>query len=133
MNASPAGKRRIAAAAEQQQFGSAYSFGGVGGAAGAGGLAGAAGGGGLGFGENPEGFINPVGGRSGGNGGGLLDSYLYRLNSPVATVAAIAVSACLLVITIFAVMFAVVQVSVPTQKRIKCALIVRTRRNTTFP
>lgn len=99
MNASPAGKRRIAAAAEQQQFGNSYSFGSGGSYSGS-------------FGENGEIF------NSGGGVGSMSDTssstlnrYISRLNSPVTTIAAISVSACLLIITIFAVIFAVLQVS----------------------
>lgn len=83
INASPAGKRRIAAAAEQQQFGSSY-------------------------------------GNSGGLYGNLLDdsdgstsaSGLFsRVGSPFTTITAIAVAACLLIVTVFALIFAVLQVS----------------------
>ncbi|XP_061398661.1 furin-like protease 2, partial [Musca vetustissima] len=87
INASPAGKRRIAAAAEQQQFGSSY-------------------------------------GNSGGLYGNLLDdsdgttgvSGLFsRVGSPLTTITAIAVAACLLIVTVFAVIFAVLQVSINNQ------------------
>lgn len=84
INASPAGKRRIAAAAEQQQFGSSY-------------------------------------GNSGGLYGNLLDdsdattgvSGLFsRVGSPLTTITAIAIAACLLIVTVFAVIFAVLQVGI---------------------
>ncbi|XP_053949686.1 furin-like protease 2 isoform X1 [Anastrepha ludens] len=82
INASPAGKRRIAAAAEQQQFGSAYS-------------------GGLYGGLLDE---DAVGGNGGAFGG-----FFSRVGSPLTTITAIAVAACLLVITVFALIFAVLQ------------------------
>lgn len=87
INASPAGKRRIAAAAEQQQFGSSY-------------------------------------GNSGGLYGNLLDDtdgsatgvngLFSRVGSPLTTITAIAVAACLLIVTVFAVIFAVLQVGIYT-------------------
>lgn len=70
INASPAGKRRIAAGAEQQ-FGSPYNS-----------------------------FDD-----SSSNG------VLARVGSPLTTITAIAVAGCLLIVTVFAVIFAVLQVS----------------------
>lgn len=100
INASPAGKRRIAAAAEQQQFGTSYgNNGGLYGnlleddalSGALGGVYGAAG----------------IGGGGDGNGG-----FFSRVGSPLTTITAIAVAACLLIVTVFAVIFAVLQVSV---------------------
>ncbi|XP_036319238.1 furin-like protease 2 isoform X2 [Rhagoletis pomonella] len=82
INASPAGKRRIAAAAEQQQFGSAYS----------GGLYG--------------GLLDE---DTAGGSGGAFGGFFSRVGSPLTTITAIAVAACLLVVTVFALIFAVLQ------------------------
>ncbi|XP_059222311.1 furin-like protease 2 isoform X2 [Stomoxys calcitrans] len=82
INASPAGKRRIAAAAEQQQFGSSYGN--------SGGLYGN--------------LLDDSDGASGGVGG-----LFSRFGSPLTTITAIAVAACLLIVTVFAVIFAVLQ------------------------
>ncbi|XP_058978156.1 furin-like protease 2 isoform X2 [Musca domestica] len=81
INASPAGKRRIAAAAEQQQFGSSYGN--------SGGL-----------------YGNLLDDSDGSTGVGALFS---RVGSPLTTITAIAVAACLLIVTVFAVIFAVLQ------------------------
>ncbi|XP_075157350.1 furin-like protease 2 isoform X2 [Haematobia irritans] len=81
INASPAGKRRIAAAAEQQQFGSSYGN--------SGGL-----------------YGNLIDDTDGTTGVGGLFS---RVGSPLTTITAIAVAACLLIVTVFAVIFAVLQ------------------------
>lgn len=83
INASPAGKRRIAAAAEQQQFGSSYGN--------SGGLYGN--------------LLDDADAATGGNG------LLTRFGSPLTAITAIAVAACLLIVTVFAVIFAVLQVS----------------------
>uniref|UniRef100_A0A1A9VBT7 Furin-like cysteine-rich domain-containing protein n=1 Tax=Glossina austeni TaxID=7395 RepID=A0A1A9VBT7_GLOAU len=85
MNASPAGKRRIAAAAEQQQFGSSYGN--------SGGLYGN--------------LVDDVDGKT--SVGGSLGGYFSRVGSPLTTITAIAVAACLLIVTVFALIFAILQ------------------------
>jgi len=87
INASPAGKRRIAVGVEQQQFGSSYGN--------TGGLYG-----------NLLDDKFALGGGNGKSG----DSFFSRVGSPFTTITAIAVAACLLIVTVFAVIFAILQV-----------------------
>lgn len=85
INASPAGKRRIAAGVEQQQFGSSYGN--------SGGL-----------------YGNLVEDQTTGTRGDS-DGIFSRVGSPLTTITAIAVAGCLLIVTVFAVIFAILQVS----------------------